>query len=277
MYRVASLALCALLLVPFVRAQSAEDVLRDALAQYEADMAEVDNYTLSQTAMGFPATIYAERTAGGAPLDYTYYVVLPTGLEATEGMGGGSMSNPYLMLDRIREDARYAGREDVEGTDTHVIVVDDFQEIAREFNALPEEADGELEVETLTLYLGADDHRIRKMQMEGTMEQDGRTSPVVMDAHFRDYRTVDGLTIPFRTTMEMQGMEGQMDAGEREEARRQLEEARAQMASMPAAQRQMMERMMGDRLEQLEQMLEGDGLSFEVEVTDVKVNAGRPN
>ena len=33
---------------------------------------------------------------------------------------------------------------------------------------------------------------------------------------------------------------------------------------------------MGDQLERLEQMLGGEGLSFEMEVTDVAVNAGRP-
>lgn len=268
------LAFCAFLLVPLARAQSAEDVLRDALAQYEADMADVDNYTVTQTAMGFPTTYYAERAEGGAPLDYTYYTVLPTGLERMESEG--TMSSPYVLLDRIAADARYAGTEEVGGMDTHVIVVDDFQEVVREFEALPDEAEGELEIETLTLYLGTDDDRIHRMRMEGAMEQDGRTSPVVVTSQFSDYRTVDGLTMPFHTTMEMEGMEGAVDEAEREEARRQLEEARQQMASMPPEQREMMERMMGDQLERLEQMLGGEGLSFEVEVTDVQVNAGRP-
>lgn len=268
------LAFCALLLLPVAHAQSAEDVLRDALAQYEADMADVENYTITQTAMGFPTTHYAERAEGGDPLDYTYYAVLPTGLEPMESEG--TMSSPYVLLDRIAEHARYGGTEEVGGTDTHVIVVDDFQEVVEEFEALPEEAEGELEIETLTLYLGTDDHYVHRMRMEGTMEQEGRTSPVVMTSQFSDYRTVDGLTVPFHTTMEMEGVEGAMDAGEREEARRQLEEARQQMASMPPEQREMMERMMGDQLERLEQMLGGEGFAFEVEVTDVQVNAGRP-
>lgn len=272
------LALCAFVFAPPTRAQSAEGVLRDALAQYESDMAGVDNYTISQTTMGFPTTLYAERVEGGAPLDYTHYIVLPSGLQATEGMDeGGSMSNPYVMLDRIAEDARYTGTEDVGGVDTHVIVVDDFQEVVREFDALPDEAEGELDVETLTLYLGTDDRRIHQMRMEGTMEREGRTSPMVMVARFSDYRTVDGLTVPYRTTMEMQGMDSQMDPGEREEARRQLEEARQQMESMPAAQREMMARMMGDRLEKLEEMLGGEAFTIDVEVTDVQVNTGRPN
>lgn len=278
MSRLARFALlAALVLAPPAFAQSAHDVLGAALARYEADMAGVDNYTLTQSVLGFPTTVYAERTEGGAPLDYTYYTLLPTGLQETGSLESqGSMSNPYVMLDRIADHARYAGTEDVGGTETHAVVVDDFQEVASEFDALPDEAEGELDIETLTLYLGTDDHRIHQMRMEGTMEREGQTSPVVVETRFSDYRTVDGLTVPFRTAMEIQGMEGQMDPEEREEARRQLEEARQQMASMPAAQREMMERMMGDQLEQLQQMLEGENLTFEVEVTDVKVNAGRP-
>lgn len=270
--------LAALVLAPCAFAQSAQDVLGAALAQYEADMAGVDNYTLTQSVMGFQTTLYAERTEGGAPLDYTYYTVLPTGLQETGDMESeGAMSNPYVMLDRVADHARYVGTEVVAGTETHAIVVEDFQEVMREFDALPEEAEGELDVETLTLYLGTDDHRVHRMRMEGTMARDGRTSPVVVETHLLDYRTVDGLTVPFRTTMEIQGMEGQMDPGEREEARRQLEQAQQQMESMPAEQRQMMERMMGDQIEQLQQMLEGESLTFEVEVTDVQVNAGRPD
>src|SRR5690606_31284918 len=118
-----------------------------------------------------------------------------------------------------------------------------------------------------------------KMTMAGTMTSEGRTAPVRFETLFSDYRTVDGFTTPFRMEMTMQGMEGQMSASEREDAQRQLEEARRQMEQMPPEQRQMMQRMMGDRLEQLEQleqMLGGGGFEMEVVVTDVAVNTGRP-
>ncbi len=270
--------LCALLIAPGAGAQSAQDLLRDALSRYEAEMAGVENYTLRQSVMGTETVTYAERAEGGAPLDYRYtaYAVTPGGELVEVGAADGAASNPYLVLDRITEHARYAGTSDVDGTETHAVAVDNFGEVARDLAVMPEQADAEFDVETLTLYLDTDGLRARKMTMEGTMERDGRTSPVTIETRFFDYRTVDGFTTPFRLTMEVQGMDGGMDPEEREETRRQLEEAQRQMESMPAEQRAMMERMMGDRLEQLQQMLAGDGFAFEMEVTDVQVNAGRP-
>jgi hypothetical protein len=264
-------------LVPAALAQSAEEVLREALTRYEAEMADIRDYTLTQEVIGNEVTTYAERTEGGGPLAYTYHVVTPGGLyEAGEGEERAAASNPFLMLDRVADEARYVGTEEAGGVRAHVLAVDDFGDIARDAGAIPPQADGEFDIDEATFYLGTDDYRLRKMTMEGTMTNDGRTSPVRFETVFSDFRTVDGFTTPFRTDMTMRGMEGQMSDVEREDARRQLEEARKQMEQMPPAQRQMMERMMGDQLEKLEQMLGGEGFAMEIVVTDVAVNTGRP-
>jgi len=275
MTRFPLLALCALLLVPSALAQSAGEVLREALDRYEAEMAGVNDYTITQEVVGSEVTMYAEREEGGGPLAYTHYLVTPGGLQNV-GDDRAATSNPYLMLERITDEAAYGGTEDVEGIRTHVITVDDFGDIAREMGAVPEQAEGEFDIDEATFYLSTDDYRLRKMTMEGTMTNDGQTSSVRFETVLSDYRTTDGFTTPYHMAMTMQGMEGQMSDAEREEARQQLEQARQQMEQMPAEQRQMMERMMGDRLEQLEQMLGGDGFSMEMIVKDVAVNTGRP-
>ena len=277
MKRLFLLPLLAVLFVPAAFAQSAAEVLREALAHYEAEMADVRDYTLTQEVVGNEVTTYAERAAGGSSLNYTYYLVTASGLfDTSEGAGQPAANNPFLMLDRVAEEARYVGKEKVGGVQTHVLTVDDFGDIARELGAVPSEAEGEFDMNEATFYLGTDDHRLHRMTMEGMMTNDGRTSPVRMNMMFSDFRTVDGFTTPFHTAMTMEGMEGQMSDAEREDTRRQLEEARKQMEQMPAAQRQMMERMMGGQLEKLEQMLGGEGFSMEIVVTDVKVNTGRP-
>ena len=268
-----SALLLALLLVPSALAQSASDILREAIAQYESEMAEVRDYTLTQEMMGTEVQTYAERADGAAPLDYTYYLVTPDGLvNPEESEGSGAPPSPYVMMERITDEARYVGTETVDGTATHVIAVDDFGDLAREFGAVPAEADGEFEIETGTFYIGTADGRMHRMTMAGTITNEGRTSPIMMDTRLMDYRTVDGFTTPYRMVMNMQGMENQMS----DEERRELEQVRAQMEAMPAAQRQMMERMMGDKLEQLESMLGGEGFELEMNVTNVKVNTGRP-
>ena len=275
MPRLVLVALCTLLLVPSALAQSAEEVLREALSRYETDMGNVNDYTITQEVMGNAVTTYAERAEGDGPLAYDFYLVTPDGLQSIDD-DRVAASSPFLMLERIADEAEYDGTEDVGGVRAHVVTVGDFGDIAREMGAIPDQAEGEFDIDEATFYLDIDDYRLRKMTMEGTMANDGQTSPVRFETLLSDYRTTDGFTTAYRMAMTMQGMEGQVSDADRAEAQHQLEEARRQMEEMPAAQREMMERMMGDRLERLEQMLGGGGFSMEMVVTDVDVNTGRP-
>ena len=77
------------------------------------------------------------------------------------------------MMQRIVDEARYVGTEAVDGTATHVVAVDDFGDLAREFGAVPAEADGEFDIETGTFYIGTADHRMHRMTMEGTLANEG--------------------------------------------------------------------------------------------------------
>jgi hypothetical protein len=63
------------------------------------------------------------------------------------------------------------------------------------------------------------------------------------------------------------------------ETQAQLREMEEQLAALPPEQRQMMERMMGQQLEQLRQMAAGGGdmMSIDMKVSDVRVNSGPPN
>ena len=275
--RLSLLLLAVLLAGPAALAQSAGEVLREALGRYASEMTDVRDYTITQEVMGMTVTTYAERADGAAPLDYTYYVVTPSGLQGTDDADNPAAHNPYLMLDRIAEEARYVGTEAVGGTQAHVVAVDDFGDLAREFGTVPAQADGEFDIETATFYIGTNDYRIHRMTMDGTVTRDGQASPVQIDTRLADYRTVDGFTTPFRMAMTMQGMDGQMSESERAEARQQLDQLRTQMEQMPAEQRRMMEGMMGSQLERLEQMLGGGGFEMEMVVTDVQVNTGRPD
>lgn len=237
-------------------------------------MQGVENYTVTQQVMGTETTTYFEREEGGDALSYTMYLQTPMGLQDSEhGPSGAAVQGE--MLRAMRSRARDAGSEVVNGEQTVAVAVDDFGALVQGFADVPEAED--MEIETATFYFGADDHLVRRITMEGTAQHDGRPAPIEIDMVYSDFRTVGGLRHPFHTTMSVRGMEGTISPEEREQARRQLEEARRQMEQMPAQQRQMMERMMGDQLSQLEEMLGGEGLEMEVVVTDLKVNAGRPD
>jgi roadblock/LC7 domain-containing protein len=93
-----------------------------------------------------------------------------------------------------------------------------------------------------------------------------------------DYRTVEGMPHPFRTAIEVKGAMAAGGASDEQaaEAREQLAELDRQMAEMPASQREMMEKMMGTRLEQLRNMVQSGNFEIELVVTDLKVNTGPP-
>ncbi len=277
--RLPVLALATLVLTPLAAAQSAGDVLDRALATYERMYGGVEDYTVVQRTMGQTVTMYHERRAGSDPAEFETFVSLPgMGLQSADE--GGQQSTPTMgpaVLARMKQNARYLGTETVAGTETHAIAIDDFDEIAREFGmAPPQQGDVDVEMEAATMYLGADDGLPRRIVMTGTMTQEGQTSPYEMQMDMTDYRTVEGLHHPFRTTITMTGMDGAMSAEDRAEAQQQLDEARRQMEQMPAEQRAVMERMMGDQLKQLEEMLSGGAFEMEMEVQELRVNAGRP-
>lgn len=90
----------------------------------------------------------------------------------------------------------------------------------------------------------------------------------------KDYRNIDGLMIPFRTTITVHGLSDYLSDAEREEAMAALEELEKELEQMPAEQRNMLEQMMGGQLDQLRQMLADDMIEFAIEVKEVHVNTG---
>lgn len=271
-FRFLLLPVCLLLLAPTAAAQSAADVLDRSLAAYEAMMRDVADYTLTQEVMGIETTMYFERRGDGGPFDFATFMMTPEGWqEVGDEDAAMPMQNP-AMLARMKAQARLVGTESVDGKAAHVVAVDDFGAIAREFNTMPDVGEGEFDIETATFYFGTDDGLLYQLTMAGTMAQEGNSSPVEVDIAYADYRTVSGLRYPFQTTMTMRGLMGNLSPEQRQE----LEEARRQMEQLPPAQRQMMERMMGDQLRQLEQMMAGEDMQVQVVVKSLEVNAGRP-
>lgn len=267
-----ALLLALLLAAPPLAAQPA--ALERALATYERMMAGVENYTLTQEVMGFETTTYFERD-GADPLVYRAYVRTPDGWEAVQDDAHDGLAAQAALFRAMRERARNAGTATVNGERAHAVRVEGFDGLERYLPSAPDAED--FTVEAATFYFGADDHLVRRVTMEGTSRHEGRPVPVEVDVTFSDFRAVGGMRHPFRTAIAVKGMEAALSAEERAQARAQLEEARRQMAAMPAAQREMMGRVLGDQLERLEAMLAGDGMAIETVVTALRVNEGRPD
>jgi hypothetical protein len=247
-----------------------DEVLAKALAAYLKRVEGVENYTIVQTVMGVETTVYFEKEVVDGRPRFNAHTVIAAGQRIEHSPDAGE--DIYAGLEAYAGRTTLRGMETVDGHRTYALVVRDFSGMPG-FNA--QEMD-DVEISSATLYLDADNYVLRRMEMEGTRRANGQPQPVTISGRFEDYREVRGMLHPFRTTMVMKGMASTLSEAEIEEARRNLEELKAQMENMPAAQRRMMESMLGPRIEQFEAMIGGEGVEMVIEVTDFRVNEGPP-
>jgi hypothetical protein len=113
------------------------------------------------------------------------------------------------------------------------------------------------------------------------MATDGReTRQMSIEREDRDFRNVPGcgdMYEPFSSVMRIGGAMTPEEEAQLAEASKQLEEFEAQMASMPASQRQMMESMMGPQLEMIRNMAAGGGIEMEQKTLELRCNTGWPD
>jgi hypothetical protein len=247
-------------------AQSAGEVIQAMTERYEDRMSGIEDYTVTQEAMGFPSTTYFERGEDG-----TFTMTSMAG-----SAGAQSMPAPGPeLLKRVADVSTLEGVEDVGGRSAHVILIEDIEALSESGSFGPA---GTWEDASARMWI--DEERLIPLQMrlQGTMTVNGRSGPVFSTIVFEDYREEQGLLHPFTTRMTTEGMAELMDISEEqmEEMRQGMAQLQEQMESMPAAQRGMMERMMGGQLERMREMMSSGAMNIVVQVTEVRVNAGPP-
>ncbi len=258
---------------PALAQPSAQQIVDRAQQAYVSMMSGVDSYLVSMDMFGMDHQMYYERVEGGQGLDFRAYVRVPgqSGWVSGEDEAPGGVSVPTEeMLQRLRSEARFAGEHTVDGRRVYALEVSDPSTLMNP-EQLP--GDDDMEFDSLQLFVDRDSYMMIGFDASGTVRADGREAPVTMRMRASDFRTVGGMTHPFMTTMHIEGVAASLSDDER----RQLEEARRQMEQMPPAQREMMERMMGEQLRQFEQMADGEPLEMEMRVTDLQVNVPRPD
>lgn len=268
----AAIVLPALIAGSALAQPSAQQIIDRAQEAYASMMSDVESYLVTTDMFGMEHQMYFERIEGASPLDYRASVRTTAHGEWTttddDGPAGASIPTSD-MFERLRAEARLVGEQTLDGRRAYALSVDDPSTVF-EPGDLP--TDDEFELETMTLFVAADNHMLIGFDGEGSMQQDGRTIPVTVEMRMSDFRTVGPMTHPFVTAMRLGGFEDAFS----EDERRQLEEARRQLEQLPPEQRRMMEQMMGDQLAQIEAMFEGEGVEMEMRVTDLQVNVPRP-
>ena len=240
---------------------------------YSNMMSGVDSYLITMDMFGMVHQTYFERVEGTSPLDYQIQVRISgqTGWTSGDDEMAGSAGQPTReMFERLRQSAQLRGEHTIDGRRAYALVVDDPSDV---FDPADLPADEDFELQTMTLYIAADDYTVLGFDGEGSARQNGRATDITMEMRASDFRTVNGMKHPFLTTMRIGGLTSGMSPQERS----QLEEARRQLEQLPAQQRAMMERMMGDQLEQLQRMADGEAMEMQMRVVDLQVNVPRPN
>ena len=264
---------CALVLLaaPSASAQSVADIVDQMYEAFERHSRGVDNYTLVQSMMGFETVTYFEKEiVDGRPIfrmsgSSTEGFSMSLG-DDDVGYGGVFQFGPDLV-----EHGRYGGREQIDGNAVHVLAIDDLSTLDIGGPSGPEDMD--FVAKNGRIYVDVETMIVRRMEFDGEATSDRGVHEMTSRVDMEDFREVDGLLIPHRTVMHIEGLGGMMDP----EMQAQMEEMRKQLESMPEAQRAMMERMMAGQMENLEKMMNGEGMTIEVTVTEVRVNAGPPS
>jgi hypothetical protein len=171
-------------------------------------------------------------------------------------------------IERFNSTAKYFGRESIEGYPTERIAVDGLS-----LKQTTEEGQ-EIVIERFDVWIDPKYLKRRKVRMEGTLKEKGKTRKIFMERENRDYRRV-GDSVMYEPYLEILRVGGIMDAKQKKElakAQKELEQMERQMAAMPASQRQMMESMVGPQLDQLRNMASDGAITMEIVTTDIIIN-----
>lgn len=245
-------------------AQSAQDVIKTAMERYERAVAGIDNYTLVQNAMGIEMTNYFEKTEVDG-----YPVFLPAEASEADTEHSDVLRNLHQYAERMKLD----GEEMVGERRCYVLSLEDFSGMDIGMDA----EQGDFQPRRGTFYIDTDEYLMRRMRMEGDLAMNGQIHQTTMIAELQDWRTVEGMPHPFKTSISIQGIPTpDISQEDLEKAQKAMADLEKQMKEMPESQRNMMQSMMGPQLERLQQIIQSGSMAFEVEVKELRVNTGPP-
>ena len=280
---------------PVVMAADAQSIIKTALEKQAERWEGVDVYVIDQVANGFPNKTYMKRTTVEDDAGNSYPLFVPTSAGNAgkpQGMPESAGKSPWASMDpRVLEDsetgagagvdaqdmassmntfmrtARLVGTSEVDGHDAFHLQ-SDAMNIVEPMNG------EEFRIDTMKLWNDKEHYVPLKMAMEGAISSGVESRPIVIETRMMDYRNVPDSSMyePYRQMVRMSGMMNDEQKAQMAEAREQLAEFEKQLASMPASQRQMMESMMGSRMEQFRKMAGGGDMEFEMVVNEIRVN-----
>lgn len=241
------------------QAQDADSILAKARELQLGRWEGVDNYTVEQSVAGTRVVLDYIRVD-----ETSYRIVHKTGISGQSGEG------TVVDFDEIQDMAKtaeYLGTETIGGREGFHLKADNVEHVQ-------ESGDQTISFEKFEVWLDTKEYVPLKMLIHGTATSPRGTRQVVIEKLDTDYRTVPGSNLyeAYRQVMTMNGVIDPEQQEQLQEAREQMAEMEKQLADMPEAQRQMMESMMGPKIEMMRKMAAGGGIEVVTEILDIKVN-----
>jgi hypothetical protein len=241
--------------------QTAREIFDEALLRYQAQTDGIAAYTLVQDVMGMATeTRFERREIDGVR------VFVPVGVPGVDG----ESSSPLTAFPQFAEVATLEGTHPLEDGACHVLSLEDLSGVDMGFARLPQD-EMQFSPRSATFCIDTETYMMRRVTVEGDLTAAGGTGPATMHIASDDYRDVEGLLVPYRTTVEIHGMGPAMGGGDAAAMREAVESARAEIEKMPAAQREAMEQMLEQQLQALGAAAAGGPQTMTMTVTDVRV------
>lgn len=269
-------AAMALVLFSTSFARSAQEILDAAWEAQISRWEGLDSYVVEQTVMGRTSKQYFLRASlvDASGEEREMFVAAPDAAlepgcvnmpQYTADASKGDNPADYLFW--FQESAELLGEESINGTAAWQLRATDIEQAQTMDNQ-------EVTINSMTMWLSKDDYLPLKMRIDGEARVQGQPQSVVIESLHSDFRTVPGTKLrePYRRLMNISGMLAGGDMEQVAQAQAQMAEMEKQMAGLPAAQREMMEQMMGPQLETLRKLAETGGLETEVVVESITPN-----
>ena len=186
-----------------------------------------------------------------------------------EGDDDGALAD-FDDIQELASTASLVGTESIGGRNAWHLKADDIDHVQQV-------EDQQISFDTFEIWVDQGDYVPLRMRIHGRAIVDGKARPIVIEKVDSDYRQVPGSKLyeAYRQVMTMNGVLSPEEQKQVEEARKQMAEMEKQLASLPDAQRQMMEQMMGPQMDMVKKMAAGGGIEVVTEVTSIKVNVGK--
>ena len=162
--------------------------------------------------------------------------------------------------------AEVVGTEQIDGRAAFHLRAEDLNQV--------QEADGQtFTIQAMSLWIDSTEYVPLQSKLTGVVTSGKETRPFLIEKLDMDYRQVPDSKLyeSFKQVLRIGGMMDAKQQAEMREAQKQMAEFEQQMAAMPASQRQMMEKMMGGRLDMMRKMAAGGGFETETSIEEIKV------